>query len=924
MLTLLGKCYRQIVKLFKKMAYTGYKIITYIDVNPQSPTFNTTRTERVSDTGCSQASSDWQTIGSYCEINASGANTGYYVVTEMDTNVDSATYGQTRENRTMNLLLCPPPSTNPQWAVNVENSYCETKVYEPAMVEGNTGRFIASLTDNNRYSPSFGTTITSALTESDWTQGYQEEIGPFPCQAPSTSATVEEISYACVLEEAPNGELWQTGEIKITGIDKNPYSSTYLQTTTVTQTDYTRCPPNNPNKCDCSALTLSSYSTSFAPAGGTNTVNYSLPSGCEITWTKPSWITVTKNTGSFSITASQNSGQSSRSGNVVFNVERNEGCATLAVSQSYTDPCICNALSMSTTSLSYAYAGGSNTVNFSLTSGCELSWSKPSWITITNNGNSLTITASQNSSETIRTGNIVFSVGSHSNCHTISVSQEYPHPSCTCQSLSIATSSLSYGYAASTQTIVYSLVGGCSMSWTKPSWITITDNGGSLSIAASQNSSTASRSGSIVFSVGDYSSCHSISISQEGYTPPTPTCNCNSLTVYDLTSISENGGVYTAATTTQGCTVNMNNIVPNAGALQILSDWSFTNGVLKVTAYTNSSTSIKTGTITVNYYVDGNNCTKYISLMQGGQPIVCSCDDMVFTGTLSPSESPATYVSNIKSGSTTITAATYGGDSSCPVSNFTTSGDSTFNEMTNSITYTNNQIVISVKANSSLDVRTGNVLVTYNVDGTTCRRIVRIIQDAVPHPSCTCQSLSIATSSLSYGYAASTQTLAYSLLEGCSMSWTKPSWITITDNGGSLSIAASQNSSTASRNGSIVFGVGVYSNCHTITVTQEGYTPPTPTCDCDSLTVYDLTSISKDGGVYTAATTTQGCTVNMDNILPDVRALRILSDWSFTNGVLKVTANTNSTSSIRTGTITLSYNVNGNTCTKFVSLIQGA
>ena len=106
------------------MAKTGYKIITYIDVNPKSPTFNTTKEERELDSKCNAATSSFEVVSSYCEVDDNGANTGFYITTEMDTNMDSPTYGKIIENKEYNVVQCQLASTEPQWAVNEEKSYC--------------------------------------------------------------------------------------------------------------------------------------------------------------------------------------------------------------------------------------------------------------------------------------------------------------------------------------------------------------------------------------------------------------------------------------------------------------------------------------------------------------------------------------------------------------------------------------------------------------------------------------------------------------------------------------------------------------------------------------------------------------------------------------------------------------------------------
>lgn len=224
------------------MAKTGYKIITYIDVNPQSPTFNTTKEERELDSECDAATSSWEVVSSYCEVDDNGANTGFYITTEMDTNLDSPTYGQTRENKEYNVNQCQLASTDPQWAINEEKSYCEVQKF-PSGLEGNTGRYIISMTDENRSSSTYGQTKESALTESDWTEEMKEEIGDFPCQAVDTEPQIEAISQSCVLVEC-SGQTTTNGYKTVYGIDRNPYSMTYLNSISGTVVDNENCPNN--------------------------------------------------------------------------------------------------------------------------------------------------------------------------------------------------------------------------------------------------------------------------------------------------------------------------------------------------------------------------------------------------------------------------------------------------------------------------------------------------------------------------------------------------------------------------------------------------------------------------------------------------------------------------------------------------------
>lgn len=111
------------------MANTGKKIITYKDTNPYSATYNQTKQETVVDIEtCPNEVANWVEQSRTCEQIAyqpSGqmGNSGKSIITEMDTNPNSATYEQTRTRTISDLTNCPLPNTQPVWT---EQSYvCE-------------------------------------------------------------------------------------------------------------------------------------------------------------------------------------------------------------------------------------------------------------------------------------------------------------------------------------------------------------------------------------------------------------------------------------------------------------------------------------------------------------------------------------------------------------------------------------------------------------------------------------------------------------------------------------------------------------------------------------------------------------------------------------------------------------------------------
>lgn len=111
------------------MANTGYKILTYKDTNPYSPTYGHTKQERVVDLEqCPSELPVWEEQSRTCQqiqYQPSGeyGNSGRAIVTDKDINPASSSYGETRERIVADLINCPLPDTNPIWSE--QSSECE-------------------------------------------------------------------------------------------------------------------------------------------------------------------------------------------------------------------------------------------------------------------------------------------------------------------------------------------------------------------------------------------------------------------------------------------------------------------------------------------------------------------------------------------------------------------------------------------------------------------------------------------------------------------------------------------------------------------------------------------------------------------------------------------------------------------------------
>ena len=279
---------------------TGYLIEIYIDDNPMSPTYGETMEVKLYNTEeCpTQGEPQWTEIYRYCEMLTTGAYTGYEITVLQDVNPDSATYGETVEERAQNTEWCPPDDNLPDWQ-SLGDGFCEQTAYMPSGKLGNDGYWVEQFMDVNEYSPTYQQIEqrrTSDLTHcplpdtnptwiivsetchliddghgnmvfdgtkdiirydaneysSSYNFGVPETINVRDtenCPVSSDYPIWTEQSYQCVLDS----DGYRTGEITITEMDTNSLSPTYGQTRTRTVTGDPRCPVETPQ----SALTIS-------------------------------------------------------------------------------------------------------------------------------------------------------------------------------------------------------------------------------------------------------------------------------------------------------------------------------------------------------------------------------------------------------------------------------------------------------------------------------------------------------------------------------------------------------------------------------------------------------------------------------------------------------------------------------------------
>jgi hypothetical protein len=80
---------------------TGNLITVQRDVNPNSPSYNTTRNVSTPDSvTCPGVTPDWQVVTTYCIVDSENKNTGQKTTVEMDMNPGSPTYHTSRDTTT--------------------------------------------------------------------------------------------------------------------------------------------------------------------------------------------------------------------------------------------------------------------------------------------------------------------------------------------------------------------------------------------------------------------------------------------------------------------------------------------------------------------------------------------------------------------------------------------------------------------------------------------------------------------------------------------------------------------------------------------------------------------------------------------------------------------------------------------------------
>lgn len=272
------------------------------------------------------------------------------------------------------------------------------------------------------------------------------------------------------------------------------------------------------------SITIRSYKTI-----GSNTydVDYSIDSS-----TLPSWALFNKSNSTFTI--SSNSSTSSRSAKVYFNQAESgkRGYATLS-QDAYVPPADNYVFtwedgSTSDTSASFPWnfsANGTaaNIPVISTKNGSSQSWSvssKPSWITTSTTSSKVTISASNNSGSA-RSGEVVLTQSGSGKTLTVNVSQDAYVADTYVFTITPNTYDAPYSNASFIPRTVSTKNGsniGYSLTSGGTDWVVVSTTG-KITVKILKNTTSSTRSTTLVFTQNESGNTQSIEITQSGYTP---------------------------------------------------------------------------------------------------------------------------------------------------------------------------------------------------------------------------------------------------------------------------------------------------------------------------------------------------------------------------------------------------------------------
>lgn len=589
-------------------------------------------------------------------------------------------------------------------------------------------------------------------------------------------------------------------------------------------------------------FSITPESLSFTAEGGNETITVT----SNLSWTVTSsdaWLTLSNSSGegdaTLTVVAQENTSTSSRSGILTF--KGKDITFTVNVTQEGASP----NFSVTPTTLSFTSSGGSQSVsiksNQAWTASFDVSWLSLSTASGTGDA-TVSITAQANTSTDNRAGTVTFTSGGKT--YTVTVIQDGA-----ATHFEITPTTITFTSKGESKSI--SIMSN--QPWTvssDASWLKLSDNSGTgdatLSVTAEENTSTSSRSSTIIFKAGgkDYT----VSVMQEGATP--------------FFNVSPESLSFSSSSESKSITVTSNlswAASSDVSWLTLSNSSGLGNATLTLTTEANTSTNSRSGTVT--FSAGGKTYT--VSVSQAGADPTFSVTPTTLSFTASAGSKYVSITSN---------------------TSWTASSDGSWLTLSKSAGEGNATLSLTVEENTTISSRSGTV--TFKANG---KDYTISIMQAGATPT-----FSITPTTLSFVSSGGNQLVTVTSNQSWSAS-SSVSWLTLSNTSGTgdatVSITAQANTSIDSRAGKVSFSAG--GKTYTVTVTQEGvptYFEITPT----------TLSFSASGGSKSISVmSNQPWTVSAN-----ASWLKLSDNSGTSDATLSVTAEENTTTSSRSGTIT--------------------
>ena len=591
-------------------------------------------------------------------------------------------------------------------------------------------------------------------------------------------------------------------------------------------------------------FSITPESLSFTAEGGNETITVT----SNLSWTVTSsdaWLTLSNSSGEgdATLTVVAQENTSTSSRSGILTFKGKDITFTVNVTQEGASP----NFSVTPTTLSFTSSGGNQSVsvksNQAWTVSFDVSWLSLSTASGTGDA-TVSITAQANTSTDNRAGTVTFTSGGKT--YTVTVIQDGA-----ATHFEITPTTITFTSKGESKSI--SIMSN--QPWTvssDASWLKLSDNSGTsdatLSVTAEENTSTSSRSGTVTFksSGKDYT----VSVMQEGATP--------------FFNVSPESLSFSSSSESKSITVTSN------------LSWAASSDVSWLTLSNSSGLGNATLTLTTEASTSTNSRSGTVTFSAGGKTYTVSVSQAGADPTFSVTPTTLSFTASAGSKSVSITSNT----------SWTASSDGSWLTLSKSAGEGNATLSLTVEENTSISSRTGTV--TFKSSGKDYT--VSVTQTGAD------PTFSVTPTTLSFVSSGGSQSITLK----SNQSWTASSsvsWLTLSKTSGtgdaSVSVSAQANTSTDNRSGIVTFTAG--GKTYSVSVYQEGvptYFEITPT----------TLSFSASGGSKSISVmSNQPWTVSSD------AAWMKLSDNSGTSDAsLSVTAEENTSTSSRSGTVTFS------------------